>query len=200
MTRAASTGRPKGDKRARTRAKLIEAAGLEIGEKGYEGASLDAIAARAGMSRGAIYGNFANKEELLLAFVETRWTPAEPPALGRGAPLAEQLRIIGEAVAHAAQDRRSSAVGALSFQAYMLRHEAMRARFAEANERIYREMVEWLLAHVDESELPTPPDIFVRVLHALADGLTFACFAEPDQFTPEVFVAAFVALAGKTAR
>ena len=89
----------------------------------------------------------------------------------------------------------ASAVGALSFQAYALRHEPMRARLAEANARIYGALVQWLLAHIDEAELPMPAPVFVRVLHALADGLTFACFLEPDQFPPEVFVAAFTALA-----
>src|SRR6185295_12340468 len=86
-------GKPKGDKRARTRAALIEAAAQVIGEKGYERTSLEEVAARAGMTRGAIYGNFSSKDELLMAFVESRWQPAAPP-LKPGAPLKEQLRII----------------------------------------------------------------------------------------------------------
>ena len=47
---------PKGDKRDRTRATLLEAARSLIREKGYEHATLDAIAERAGMTTGAIYG------------------------------------------------------------------------------------------------------------------------------------------------
>ena len=57
--------RAAGGKRSRTREKLISAAAV-IGEKGYDGAPLG-IAARAGMTRGAVYGNFKNKEELFLA-------------------------------------------------------------------------------------------------------------------------------------
>ena len=42
---------PSGGKRERTRAKLIEAAAEVIGEKGYDRASLEEIAASAGMTR-----------------------------------------------------------------------------------------------------------------------------------------------------
>ena len=63
----APRGQPKGDKRDRTRAKLLEAARSLIREKGHEHTTLDAIAERAGMTTGAIYGNFKNRDELFLA-------------------------------------------------------------------------------------------------------------------------------------
>jgi AcrR family transcriptional regulator len=69
---------PKGGKRDRTRAQLIEAAAQVIGEKGYDRVTLEEVAARAGMTRGAIYGNFKNREELILAVVGTRWQPIIP--------------------------------------------------------------------------------------------------------------------------
>jgi len=61
-----------GGKRARTSEKLISAAAAVIGEKGYDRATLEEIAARAGMTRGAVYGNFKNKEELFLALIASR--------------------------------------------------------------------------------------------------------------------------------
>lgn len=191
-------GRPKGDKRARTRAALIEAAAQVIGEKGYERTSLEEVAARAGMSRGAIYGNFSSKDELLLAFVESRWKPVAPQ-LTKGAPLREQLRAIGKAVAKSADDRRGMAVGALSFQIYVLTHAAVRERLAATNARIYRAMEKGLLRMVDKRELPMPAGRFIRVLHALSDGLMFARFMEPEQFTDAVVIAAFEALATSAA-
>ena len=63
---------PKGDKRDRTRAKLLEAARSLIREKGHEHATLEAIAERAGMTTGAIYGNFKNRDELFIALGQTR--------------------------------------------------------------------------------------------------------------------------------
>jgi AcrR family transcriptional regulator len=187
-------GVPKGDKRARTRAKLIEAAAQVIGEKGYERASLEEVAARAGMTRGAIYGNFESKEELLLAFVESRWKQPTPQ-LRKGAPLREHLRAIAGSVAKSADERRAMAVGALSFQIYVLTHEGMRERMAKVNREIYRALEAGLSQYVSAKDLPMPLPRFIRVLHALTDGLTFARFMEPDQFTDDVIYSAFEALA-----
>jgi hypothetical protein len=44
-------------------------------------------------------------------------------------------------------------------------------------------------------ELPMAPELLVRVLHALTDGLTFLRFLTPELITDKVVVAAFEALA-----
>lgn len=183
-----------GGKRARTRAALVAAAAELVGEKGYERTSLEDVAARAGMTRGAIYGNFKNRDELFLAIAGTRWKPIVPP-FRPGAPLKEQMRILGRAVAAAARERRASAVGAASFQVYALTHAQMRTRLARDNAEIYRWAVDGLLQFVKEKDLPMPADKFVRVLHALTDGLLFLHFLTPSQITDDVIVEAFVALA-----
>src|SRR5947199_10623034 len=69
---------PKGDKRDRTRAKLLEAARSLIREKGHEQTTLEDIAERAGMTTGAIYGNFKNRSELFIALGQTYWAPIVP--------------------------------------------------------------------------------------------------------------------------
>ncbi len=45
---------------------LLSAAVEEFAEKGYNGASMDAIAKRAGVSKGGLYHHFPNKEVLLM--------------------------------------------------------------------------------------------------------------------------------------
>jgi AcrR family transcriptional regulator len=192
--KAPAAGRSKGDKRARTRARLIEAAAEVIGEKGYERASLEEVAARAGMTRGAIYGNFKSKDELLLAFVESRWRPIAP-VLKKGASLKAQLRIIAKATTKAADERRAMAVGALSFQIYALTHEEVRQHMAAMSAQIYRAMEKGLAEYIDEKDLPMPLGRFIRVLHALSDGLMFSRFLDPEQFTDAVIISAFEALA-----
>ena len=62
----------RGDKRERTRAALIAAAWEVIEEKGFAAASLEEIARRVGMTRGAIYSNFPSRSDLLLAVVSQR--------------------------------------------------------------------------------------------------------------------------------
>jgi AcrR family transcriptional regulator len=187
-------GQPKGDKRARTRAALIAAASELIAESGYDRLSLERVAIRAGMTRGAIYGNFKNKEDLILAVVLARWKPHRP-ALRTGAPLKEQLRAIGQAVANAARGRPDAAVRALSFQLYALTHDDMRRRVASENRDVYREVERWLLQYVAPGELPMRPDRFVRVLHALSDGLLTLHGLTPDLVDADVIVQAFEALA-----
>jgi AcrR family transcriptional regulator len=184
-----------GDKRARTRATLIEAAAQLIGEQGYERTSLEAVAARAGMTRGAIYGNFKNKEELFLAVAGARWEPIVP-RFEPGASFRAQMRILAEAVVAAIPARRPSAVGAASFQVYALTHQAMRSRVLATNAEIYQRFANGIRALVPEQELPMPADTFVRVLHAMIDGILMLEFLTPELIGEETIFAAFDALAG----
>jgi AcrR family transcriptional regulator len=39
---------------------------------------LEAIAERAGMTTGAIYGNFKNRDELFVSLGQTHWAPIQP--------------------------------------------------------------------------------------------------------------------------
>jgi AcrR family transcriptional regulator len=53
-----------------TREKLFEAAARVFEEQGIGGASIEAITAAAGFSRGAFYSNFDSKDELIIAMME----------------------------------------------------------------------------------------------------------------------------------
>ncbi|MFC0266406.1 TetR/AcrR family transcriptional regulator [Kushneria aurantia] len=53
-----------------TRARLIDAARAAFAEKGYAGASMDELTARAGLTRGALYHHFGDKRGLLAAVVD----------------------------------------------------------------------------------------------------------------------------------
>jgi AcrR family transcriptional regulator len=185
---------PEHGKRARTRKRLIEAAAAVIGEKGFDRASLEDIAARAGMTRGAVYGNFKNKEELFLALIETQWKPIVPP-LKPGASLKEQMRIVGKTVAREAKERRRYAAIATAFQLYTLTHEPMREKLTEKNRAIYRWIEKELVKVIPAKSLPMPAKQFVRVLDAVTTGLLFTYFQTPELMTEDVFVAAFEALA-----
>ena len=58
--------------RGTARERVLDAAADEFVERGYTGASLQAIAKRAELTRGAIYWNFENKQELFLALLDER--------------------------------------------------------------------------------------------------------------------------------
>src|SRR4249920_1862844 len=127
---------PKGDKRDRTRSRLLEAARSLIREKGYEHTTLDAIAERAGMTTGAIYGNFKNRDELFISLGQTYWAPIVPK-VQPGATLAEIMRALAEATLAALPDRRAAAVGRLTGLAYTLTQEELRTKVAAFTAQSY---------------------------------------------------------------
>ena len=191
---ASRRGRPKGDKRARTRAKLLEAARELIREKGYERTTLQDVARRAGMTSGAIYGNFKNRDELFMTLAELHWAPIQP-VFEPGSSFAEKLRALAKATLDALPERRLAAGGRLTGMAYALTHEEIRARVHEVTAKSYAAGAAWLRSVAKADELPMPPDVLVRVLHALTEGLVLQRLLTPELVPDKVFYAAFAALA-----
>lgn len=60
------------ERREDTRDELLQAAARVFAHRGFHATSLDAIAEEAGFSRGAVYYNFADKEELFLELLDRR--------------------------------------------------------------------------------------------------------------------------------
>jgi len=58
-------------RRQQTRDYLLRAAAEVLTRRGFHGASLDEVAATAGFTKGAVYSNFKNKDDLFLALLET---------------------------------------------------------------------------------------------------------------------------------
>ena len=185
--------RPKGDKRDRTRAKLLEAARDVIREKGYAHTTLEAVARRAGMTTGAIYGNFKNRDELFIALGQTYWAPVKP-RIKPGATFAEAMHAMAAATLAVIPERTTTAVGRLTGVAYALTSPDLRARVHEITAGSYELGAEWLRGF-GEHELPMPPEHLVRVIHALIEGLVLQRILTPELCPDEVFFAAFRALA-----
>ena len=150
-------GKPKGDKRARTRTALLEAARALIREKGYERTTLEEVASRAGMTTGAIYGNFKNRDELFIALGLKYWAPVAP-RVAPGATFAEAMRALATATLAAVHDRAPAAAGRLTGIAYALTNAELRARVTEVTRDSYEFGAEWLRTF-DERELPMPDDV-----------------------------------------
>lgn len=60
------------ESKEQTRRRLLDAAAHTFARKGYAGASVEEVAEAAGFSAGAVYSNFANKEELFSALMTDR--------------------------------------------------------------------------------------------------------------------------------
>lgn len=55
---------------ADTRTRILEAAAAMFAEQGYANASLDKVASKAGLTKGAVYWHFSSKQDLFLALLE----------------------------------------------------------------------------------------------------------------------------------
>jgi len=193
INQPSSRGKPKGDKRERTRAKLLEAARGLVREKGYERTTLEEVAARAGMTTGAIYGNFKNRDELFIALGQAYWAPIRPK-IAPGASFRDAMHAIARATLASVEERTPVAVGRLTGLAYTLKSDGLRARVHEVTRGSYEFGAAWLRTF-DASELPMPPEQLVCVIHALMEGLVMQRILTPDLCPDAVFYAAFDALA-----
>jgi len=193
-SRKSPRGKPKGDKRERTRAALLEAARALIRERGYERTTLEKVAKRAGMTTGAIYGNFKNRDELFIALGQTYWAPIAPK-ISPGATFAEAMHALAKATLAAVDERAPAAIGRLTGLAYTLKNAELRSKVVEITKGSYEFGAEWLRGF-DPVELPMPPEQLVRVIHALIEGLVMQRILTPELCPEDVFYAAFAALAG----
>ena len=83
---------------AQRRELIVAAAEGAFGRDGYDGASLDAIAANAGVTKPMLYRHFASKEELYLALLERHREelPSFTEGLPLNAPIDELMRAVLE--------------------------------------------------------------------------------------------------------
>lgn len=181
--------------KARTRQRLIEEADRLFRERGYAATSIEQIAAAAGVTKGAVYGHFASKEDLLVSAIEELPTPDYGALLNDvSVPLRERLAAFGRTVAlDEATTDRAELAASLEFLAALLRNPPARERYAENLRRRLDE-----LAAVDEDvPLPgtTPAQVWA-IGHALYLGLQIDRCLAPEVLTTDLFPRAYELLAG----
>jgi TetR/AcrR family transcriptional repressor of nem operon len=118
---------------AATRDALVAAATAEMAEKGIDGASLDAICARAGFTRGAFYVHFRDRDELVIAVVERVLARTHADLQLRDADATPDVRTIIPRFAARIREGNPAAVGT---PAWRFRHTlAACARIPALRER-----------------------------------------------------------------
>jgi AcrR family transcriptional regulator len=88
------------------RDRLVAAAAEVFAERGYEGTRVQEIVRRAGLSTGAIYTNFRNKADLLLAAVGTAQVDSLFATIELAGDAADGLRRAGHELPTARRDTR----------------------------------------------------------------------------------------------
>ena len=195
----AAPDRPRsGGKRERTRAALVAATLEVVAETGFAGASLDAIAARAGMTKGAIYSNFAGRGELLMAAMASKGLTLSP-AYQPGAPLKVQLRALAEALVAALPRAQGEAKFIGECQLYALADPELRRDLAAGYTDAFGGIADYLAQH-HAAELAIPARTLAVLMQSLALGLLCQSLLTPDEVTEAVVTAAFDGLAESAAR
>ena len=114
MTRAES--------KERTRQRLLTQAQRLFRERGYAATSLEQIAEAAEVTKGAIYGHFASKEDLMLTAMEAAPAPDYATTLGdESRPLRERVAEFSRAVSAEQPGDEAELAVMLEFWAALLR-------------------------------------------------------------------------------
>jgi AcrR family transcriptional regulator len=189
------------EKREQTRAALCDAAARLFVERGFAGASVEAIAEEAGYTRGAFYANFKTKEELFAELLQRRVydtyrqigeQSADPETRlsmrDLGTRLAEMqshpdgawlFRLWLEVLAHADRDERlRGLVSGFWSGTRQLGTASIAKAYADAGEKP-----------------PLPPDVLASAMIAMDIGLALQHYVDPDAVPlgvyPDVYEAIF---------
>ena len=178
-------------KKVQTKARLIEAAYEEILEKGFAAISLEGIARRAGMTKGAIYSNYPDKAHLLIAVRDAK-QPRVRLRSQEGASLRRQMELLAEAVIDDLP-RTSAAIRFVTeYHRYATAdgefHDALLAQYA----RMFDRGAAFFSAYADELEVT--PRVFAVMLQSLILGLMHQSILSPHETSPQFIRAAFRAL------
>jgi AcrR family transcriptional regulator len=188
VTRAEST--------ERTRQRLLAEAQRLFRERGYAATSLEQIAEAAEVTKGAIYGHFASKEDLLLSAIEAgRDTPPEYVTM-----LNDQSRPLRERLAEFSRAAATERPGDVAELAMFLEFFAALLRAPDALQRYSGGLERQLQAIADtDGEKPvagTTPVQAWTIGFALVVGLQIYQRMAPGLVTPEVFERALGLMAG----
>ncbi len=158
-----------------TRGKLLEAARKVFVKSGFEAASIDDIATKAGYTRGAFYFNFKSKDELFIAVLEQEINHAHRAIreLGhRHQDAGERLLALNELYTRLGSDLHFVML-VLEFKLYAIRHPRSHARMAEAFARLRKSRENLLGRTLNELGLSVPlrSDLIEMGFWALCSGL-----------------------------
>ena len=136
----------------RTRALLVDAAADLMLRKGYSGTTISLLAGATGMTKGAIYHHFENKEGILravLARVRSTWEQQVGARMPSSATALAQLEALFDNQAHLINADPSLC---LLVNGLMLESEALNDRIAAEIGRIYEDLSSFVQGILDRGQ------------------------------------------------
>ncbi len=180
-TYAPRVARPRRDE---VRARVLAAAASVFAQHGFAAASIDQVAAAAGFTKGAVYSNFATKDELFLALMDAQVLARVKlvQQVLANATGSEQAAVeIGDQLARASTDQPDWQLLFLEFWQRAIREPALREQFI-AHRRALRNSITQAIQQALPAEPPrtgcSAEDLTVLAL-ALSNGLAIETLADP---------------------
>jgi AcrR family transcriptional regulator len=190
------------EQQARTREALLDAAGRVFVERGFQGASVEAIAAEAGYTRGAFYSNFRSKEDLFAELLQERVYSVYRRIAKRSADDSERhtQRQLGASLAAIQRDAEGSWLFRLWFEvlAHAGRDERLRelaAGFWSGNRALGAYAIGEAYAAAGRKP-PLAADHLASAMIALDIGLAVQHFVDPDAVPLDLYPELFELLFG----
>ena len=177
------------EQRERTRSILLHSAARVFARRGLHAASVDQVAEEAGLTKGAVYSNFASKEELFLAMLAARY----------GERL-RQLRAIAEtaetpeATMHAGGVDFAATLDAdpewaalyVEAWAHAVRHPDFAARLIEHHRALRDELAAIVEEQRGQFEAPLEAERIAAMLLAIGNGFAMEHRLDPEGVPAEV--------------
>lgn len=181
------------DRKARTRADLIAAARDVFLRRGFHAATLDEIAEEAGYTKGAVYSNFAGKDDLYLALLDAHYearVALYADMLLDEATFEEATRAVGRFMVQADARDPDWLPTLAEFVAHAARDETLRRAYVGVRERFLVAIADVIEALCEKHGLTllVPPLEAARASSLLARGYSAERRLDPDAVAPEMFV------------
>jgi AcrR family transcriptional regulator len=180
------------ESQARTRSKLLEAAGKVFACRGLERATVDEVAGEAGYTKGAFYANFKSKEELFLAMLDERFGQRLEEidrVLESGASVEDQARQAGRDFSEYVTTDPEWSRLFFEFAVQAMRDEEFRQELVTRHRTIRSRIAEGFTAHKEVlgGEPPIPAEDVAMMTYAMADGFALARILEPEDVPDDMF-------------
>jgi AcrR family transcriptional regulator len=164
------------------RSRVLQAAGEVFAQRGFAAASMDQVAAAAGFTKGAVYSNFASKDELFLALMAEevqRRVDGVSAALQTATDLPAALAAV-----NAELSRREAAwqLLFLEFWQRAVRDPEVRRRFVASRRDLRTRITATVARFLAEHPVRTGWDAesLTVVIIALANGLAVEALPDPE--------------------
>jgi len=179
-------------RRQLTRDHLLAAAAQVFAERGFHGATLDEVAQVAGFTKGAVYSNFKNKDDLFLALFKADYDREMARIMATlensVVPAVDRLSDFVTLIQEESRRAPNSALLYLEFWLYAARNPEARARLADIDDEAVHSLAELLrVERVHEGMEPLEDrERTARVIETLFRGIGLLRVMQPDVVDDEL--------------